>query len=154
MSVTLADVTSSEPGVLSVGDVQNDRFTLHAGTPGTSRVTANTAALKDAVDLNVEAIASSKLYVPQDIGHGFAMVPGAKITFGLFHFDGVGNELTGFGAVPVEVTPADALVPRQDSDWFDLVAPSASGTTIDLQAGTLQYSVPVVDPVSVASISW
>ncbi len=148
----LTFVSSSDPAVLAVEVFQNDLLWLQAKKTGTARITAKTATNKDSIELHVHAIASSELYVPEDISGGLAMVPGADVRFRLLHFDASGTELTGFGAVPVSATPGNAVVPEHDSNVFHLVAPSSSGTSIDLHAGKLHYSIPVVDPASVASI--
>ncbi len=152
----LTNVTSAQPAVLAVQGFNSDLVTLHAGNAGTARITAKTATgTQDSVDLDVEAIASDRLDLaqPENTTYGFAMIPGAKLGFQLVHLDAAGAELTGFGAEPISATPASALVqPQQDSDGFDLVAPSTAGTSIELQGATLQQTIDVVDPTSVASI--
>ncbi len=138
--------------MLRVIGIDKDMLTLQAGKPGVAHITAKDATSKDSIDLHVSAIASSQPYVPEDISHGFAMLPGSDVRFDFFHFDAAGKLLTGSGAEQSSATPASALEPRSNSDGFDLVGPSASSTTIALHAGKHDYGVPVVDPKSVASI--
>lgn len=153
----LTNVSSKQPAVLAVEGFNGNLVTLQAVKAGTARITAKTTAgTQDSVDLDVETIASDRLDLsqPENIPYGFAMIPGAEVGFELVHLDAAGAELTGFDAEPISATPASTLVPpQQDSDGFDLIAPSTAGTSIDLHAGKLQQTIDVVDPTSVASIN-
>lgn len=154
----LVHVTSSDPTVLAVTGFSGDTFTLLAGKPGKSRITATASSAKDSdsVDLSVEAIASSKIEFASSTFFGtvpasfpdLALGPDAEAWMFLSHMDSAGQVLTGFGAVPISATPASALVPAKDSDGFNLVAPHDVGTTIAIHAGTLDYNVDVVDPAT------
>ncbi len=151
----LSSVTSKQPGVLAVKTFSGDLVTLDAGKPGTARITAKTAAgTEDSVDLDVEKVASDRLdlFPPEDTPFGFVMTPGAEVGFQLVHLDSWGSELTGVGAEPISATPASALEPQPGSDGFRLLAPSTAGTSVNLHAGKLRWSLNVVDPAGVDSI--
>jgi hypothetical protein len=149
--LAVSDVTSSDPEVLEVSDVDANVFSLRARSPGAVMVTVETNAGSDSIDVRAAPLASVDLHGP-----GFLIpetptpraVVGGRMALPVSLRADSGGRLIGSGELPMAITadPAGASDAARDVSFGFIrptflapgpvtLAPSA-GAPIDLEVVT------------------